>query len=266
MRYSDTAAVGHLLPRPQAGEALHCGAGIVQRVGSSQLLAKCIADARQLHYHTGRATSDNTTALCSRAQHNPSSSVPALHTVREGLSTRDGHLHSLCTCSGRCLLNSSDYLLCSGTADANGSLLISSDNHSAEAQLLATLNNLGHTADLDDTLLERVHLAVAASTTAATSTTATAATTAALSSKHSEPSGTLGRGGRGLGSQREAAKCSRGAREVQGSVGAAGDSGPASRGGAASRQHHGRGTESSGMGGKRHHVVSLGGRQQRRGT
>mmetsp|Transcript_7627 Transcript_7627/g.20807 ORF Transcript_7627/g.20807 Transcript_7627/m.20807 type:complete len:242 (+) Transcript_7627:79-804(+) len=149
---------GHVLERPHRLEALDGRLGIVQRVITTQLLSEPILHSRQLQHRTNRPSSDHTGSFSGRTKHHAGGPKHAVKPVRERGRLGQRHGDQVALGINSSLLHGHHDLLGRRTAHTDGSILVSDNHDGPETQLLSSLDDLGHSADLNDPVLKAVVL------------------------------------------------------------------------------------------------------------
>lgn len=130
--------------------------GIVQWILGTKLLPKHVLHACQLEHYTDCSSRDDTSTLCSWSEHQTSGSFSNVGAMGDAEGFRDGYFHQILLRIQGCLLHSHGDFLGLGTSHSDATISISRDDYGAEPQLISTLDDLDHAADLHDALFQAV--------------------------------------------------------------------------------------------------------------
>mmetsp|Transcript_28452 Transcript_28452/g.47256 ORF Transcript_28452/g.47256 Transcript_28452/m.47256 type:complete len:276 (+) Transcript_28452:1236-2063(+) len=144
----------NLLQSTQLRQRLDGGTRVAERVVSAQLLSKAVLNTSTLQYNTGGCTSNHTSTIAGRPQHNLGSTQATVNTMRNTGILHNWNLDQICLAVNHSLGHGAHYFLVGRTADPNLALAVTNNNSGSEFHLLTSFHHLGHTTDLHDLLLE----------------------------------------------------------------------------------------------------------------
>ena len=163
----------NLLVGSHLGEALDHGAGVVERVGASELLGEAVLVPRELEDGAACATRDDTGTRTRGSQHDNRAAAPLDgYPVGKGGTLRDGHRHHGLARVGGGFGHRDLDLSRLGASDADLTGAVADHDGGAEAHVGATLGHFRDALHLDDVLGEAVALGLAAAASASASASA----------------------------------------------------------------------------------------------
>lgn len=118
----------HLVKGAHVLKTLNSCPSVIQRVVATQLLSECILDTRQLENNTHSTTSNDTSTLRGRAEHDLGRSKLSVETVRERSVFCKGNLDQVALGIHHRLADGLNNLLGRGASDTYSSILISNND------------------------------------------------------------------------------------------------------------------------------------------